>query len=196
MDFLALIPEQREPSGRLEHLPSDLLNLILQTTAQSPKEKKRREDADEYDRILPPYRPHNPNLVSNFLMGSRRLAKVYIDFHIRRLPSFQTLKVNNLPVSLIFEVSNDETYTGLPPGFYLPIVHSCQSKKRCIEPCILCIHNSGMPTYAWINVELNSTIQRSGQRRGNWSHYSSLDYAIKNFTEHMSEKRVTINCII
>ncbi len=30
MDFLALIPQ---PSGRIEHLPPDLLNLILQSTA-------------------------------------------------------------------------------------------------------------------------------------------------------------------
>ena len=72
MDFLALIPQ---PSGRIEHLSPDLLNLILQSTAPPPKDQPPEDEDD--DTQWTPYAPHDATLVYNFLKGSRRLAKVY-----------------------------------------------------------------------------------------------------------------------
>ena len=191
MDFLALIPE---PSGRLEHLPADLLNLILQTTAESPEEKERREQANEDDG-LPPYQPHHPQLVSNFVKGSRRLAKVYIDFHIRKLESFQAFKRNNIPLSLIFETPGDVKFAGLPPGFYWRIINVNELGHRYISSIIIAIHNYGMPSYACVNKEKNSSPDYV--RRRNMSMLRDLDFEVKGYLRGLSNKeKVVIDCII
>ena len=192
MDFLELIPQ---PSGRLEHLSPDLLNLILQSTAPPPKDQPP-EDEDG-DAQWTPYTPHDATLVYNFLKGSRRLAKIYIDYHIRRLSTFQQLKQHSIPVSIIFERIERYTFAHLSPGFYWPITVKWK-QQRLIEPSFFVIRNKDVGI-KWIDKEPNSTRPPDDAVRRRYrppSNQSTLKYELKQWSIGLLTPKIRVDCIV
>ena len=56
---------------------------------------------------------------------------VYINSHIRRLEAYQKIKQRGLPINIIFNTYTHETYAGMPPGIYWPVLRSPLRDDEC-----------------------------------------------------------------
>lgn len=172
-------------SGRLEHLHSDILGLILE--ASSPHLSYQGYTRD--------YRPHDANVVYNFLHSSKRLAMVYINTHIRRLESYQKIKQRGLPIKITFEIPRRANYVGHPPGIYWPILQHPFREDECrsIGAWFTIIRGDSIRD---ISIIKDPTEYKPINLRRGGGDFPNIDYELDEYVKTKDTPRVKIDCII